>query len=66
MGDYRFFKSECVKKHDHEYDKSDKWTHGPRDIYDYWPTDRQGAHDEYLTQVRENDGCPFAWLLEDL
>ena len=68
MGDRRLW-DKCAKEEvitDPEFDKTEKWTHGPRDIYDYWPSDRQDAHDEYLQQVIDNDGCPFAWLLEDL
>jgi len=38
------------------------WGHGPREIYDEWPRDREEAEDEYLEQIMEN-GCPFAWLL---
>jgi len=70
VGSDRSYWDRCTKRDINEDMMFEKipenlWGHGHKEVYDEWPADREDAEDEYLDQILENNGCPFAWLLQD-
>jgi len=67
-GDRRYW-NKCGKdlNEDLKFPKNENTVWGIADlpVYDEWPTDREEAEEEYNLQLAENNGCPFAWLLDE-
>jgi hypothetical protein len=70
VGTDRRYWNSCSKREINEdfhipRDEQNRWGIDKKPVYDEWPKDREDAEDEYLDQLLENNGCPFAWLLAD-